>query len=403
MNSVSIDKQIARLEKANNIMRHMQNMQKELQEVVVPQLSGSLRRSSQVLLRLRKNAVRVYSALSSCWSHNSPPCDIRVYLYHRVPGSSTRRPVKQDNTFKLLFGMEQDGSNDEPRWLESSVGSLESDYCTMCHTVGQSQDRGSRSGRIDLPKVTFSPDIQTAKQPATLMLVENLHYSVKSLVGGSLGLQICQHQRLYQESNAKGDQCGQVSMTLEDLILNRTGRPDLFYPRPKILLELNLASSLLELYQTPWLNEAWHRSMVRFVASTTPTMQIFDFDHPVVQQQFPKRPPITSNCGTSMTTQDALFELGILLLEIELETTFEQFCKSHGHELKDQGDRIGMAMVWLKEAERKLLPDHYMVIERCVKGLFHSLHKDNSLDDPELHMELLSGIIEPLHSLYERR
>lgn len=90
-------------------------------------------------------------------------------------------------------------------------------------------------------------------------------------------------------------------------------------------LGLQLASSVLQLYQTPWLPENWGKNDVLFIQDVDGRVVT---DKPFLRPHFMTR--ITAEVRTVNTNVPYLFALGVLLLELHYKTPIEELQEKHG-------------------------------------------------------------------------
>lgn len=138
----------------------------------------------------------------------------------------------------------------------------------------------------------------------------------------------------------------------------------------RMLLALRLASNLLQLLQTHWLPNAWSHGMVFFPVTTAAhqgSNPDIDFSRPFISTPFTKciaqlQPQPKSE------PQEALLELGILLLEIWHEETLETHF-SLGKTPTGYYERQPRAVKWLYEMSNPL-PDLYeKAASHCIKRM----------------------------------
>ena len=165
----------------------------------------------------------------------------------------------------------------------------------------------------------------------------------------------------------------------------------------RMLLALRLASSLLQLLQTRWLERAWSKDVIFFLVrsgSVKAQTQVL-LNRPFVRCTFSST---TIEPHSSIEPKVTLLELGILLLEIWHKTTLEA---RFGLEKEEQAptayyDRMARAVEWLDDVDEPL-PDLYD------KAVAHCLHVNISGDtrfldweDTKLWSVICEDIIAPL-------
>ncbi|CAF9908296.1 hypothetical protein IMSHALPRED_006633 [Imshaugia aleurites] len=158
----------------------------------------------------------------------------------------------------------------------------------------------------------------------------------------------------------------------------------------RMLLALRLASSLLQLLQTRWLDHAWSKDVVFFLVRPGPQAQVF-LNRPFVRCTFGSMR--TASC--SIEPKVALLELGILLLEIWHKTTLEA---RFGLETAPTAyyDRMARAVEWLDDVDEPL-PDLYdKAVAHCLRVNISGDTRFLDWEDTKLWGVICGDIIAPL-------
>ncbi len=158
----------------------------------------------------------------------------------------------------------------------------------------------------------------------------------------------------------------------------------------RMLLALRLASSLLQLLQTSWLDRAWSKDVVFFLARPGTQVQIF-LNRPFVRCTFGGM----RTASRSIEPKVALLELGILLLEIWHKTTLE---KRFGLEKAPTAyyDRMARAVEWLDDVDEPL-PDLYdKAVAHCLRVNISGDTRFLDWEDTKLWSVICGDIIAPL-------
>jgi hypothetical protein len=144
-------------------------------------------------------------------------------------------------------------------------------------------------------------------------------------------------------------------VTLQELWKTR-----IFRPGHKLMLAASIASTVLQLHNTPWLSEAWIRSMI-FLPEV-------DRIHPYLEAPLTTSTPGPTSLDCNLNPY--LIELGIVLLEMSEETSFADWTAAHDAEINagNLTDKAGMAWHWVtKHRQSALGGDAYgQVIKRCL-------------------------------------
>ena len=158
----------------------------------------------------------------------------------------------------------------------------------------------------------------------------------------------------------------------------------------RMLLALRLASSLLQLLQTHWLEQAWSKDVVFFVVQPGAQAQV-SLNRPFVRCAFGG----TQTASHSVEPKVALLELGILLLEIWHKTPLEV---RFGLETAPTAyyDRMARAVEWLDDVDEPL-PDLYdKAVAHCLRANIGGDTRFQDWEDTKLWSVICGDIITPL-------
>lgn len=158
----------------------------------------------------------------------------------------------------------------------------------------------------------------------------------------------------------------------------------------RMLLALRLASSLLQLLQTRWLERAWSKDAVFFLVQPGAQGQV-SLNRPFVRCTFGGM----RAAARSIEPKVALLELGILLLEIWHKTTLEA---RFGLEEAPTAyyDRMARAFEWLDDVDEPL-PDLYdKAVAHCLRVNISGDTRFLDWEDTKLWGVICGEIIAPL-------
>ena len=196
-------------------------------------------------------------------------------------------------------------------------------------------------------------------------------------------------------------------VTLEQ-VLNQTSRDRQSGAKWSLIQRMNLsfslASSLLQLYSTPWLSEPWTKQAIYFwrlrPSSQANDMSLtFEPDRPFIIHSFPELPVACP--PYKINARHQLLNLGILLLEIGHEKSFESWTSSHGYTLdRAYGSRYDAASEWLRDSQSELVPSYYDATARCIECTFQTGHGRPIPDweDSDFKKSICQLVIKPLWS-----
>ena len=256
----------------------------------------------------------------------------------------TRQDSRADTLIGLSFVPQRSRSSSPSRPPIASVASI----CAAIKEAGGSQRRISFALVGDQPIGTVSDDIPLA------------------------------HQLREESSDA---------ISLKD-ILQAEGTPLPW--KFRMLLALRLASSLLQLLQTRWLDRAWSKDVVFFLAHPGAQAQVY-YNRPFVQCTFGD----VRKASGSIEPKVALLELGILLLEIWHKRTLEMRFSLENAPTAYY-DRMARALEWLDDVDEPL-PDLYdQAVAHCLRVNISGDTRFLDWEDTKLWRVICGDIIAPL-------
>ena len=169
-------------------------------------------------------------------------------------------------------------------------------------------------------------------------------------------------------------------------------------------LSFSLASSLLQFYSTPWLSEPWTKRAIYFWR-LTPSSQAndkaltFEPDRPFIVHNFFETP--VARLPYKINAKHQLLNLGIILLEIGHERSFESWTSTHGYTLdRAYGSRYDAASEWLRYSQSELVPSYYDAAARCIECTFQTRPERPIPDweDSDFRKSICELVIKPLWS-----
>ena len=192
-------------------------------------------------------------------------------------------------------------------------------------------------------------------------------------------------------------------ITLEHILL-QTSRDNLLRVKWNLIermnLSFNLASSLLQLHSTPWLRESWTKRNICFWR-LRPSPQIgsivmaFEPDRPFIVHRFCGLPTAHPPCNIEARHQ--LLDLGILLLEIRHQRSFETWSSAHGFTLDGSyGTRYNAAFMWLRDSDGEVEPSYFDAVARCIERTFQTRSAIPTWNDFDFRKSFCELVIKPL-------
>ena len=183
--------------------------------------------------------------------------------------------------------------------------------------------------------------------------------------------------------------------------------------KERLVLAVNLASSLLQLHATPWLSERWTKSDIVFLppdknSTENPvshSSRLFNADEPYVSQTFMSchlptadeqaedtpAPPVHGNLN--------LLALGIILLELYFGQSIES--KRQPEDLSNGqangSTDLNVARRWLLDSYQRDMSNRYwMATNHCIHCFFDPMPKSTDLHDEDFRESVYQKIVLPL-------
>jgi hypothetical protein len=247
------------------------------------------------------------------------------------------------------------------------------------------------------PTLSHSPSMQEVK---------DLCASIKQMHASRLGFSLDSQSKLrgaYSIDTSEIHLPSAEVLTLEDL-LDRPpvvgGRRTKLSKKERYSLALTLASSVLYLNSTPWLNDQWAAKDIYFHRTTTSTRPI-DIDRPHVSPallELSKGLPNGQKTRGFHNKNTVLLALAIALLELYFGTTAEKYQKD---ELGATDPSLhqnpwmlcSMAHTWAEETQEDLSAAFLSAVRHCLRCFSDP---GASLQDSEFLQAAVEGIVLPL-------
>ncbi|KAL8821754.1 MAG: hypothetical protein Q9191_007249 [Dirinaria sp. TL-2023a] len=166
--------------------------------------------------------------------------------------------------------------------------------------------------------------------------------------------------------------------------------------KPRMMLALGLASNLLQLSRTPWLQPPWSKEKVFFLRRPDAAGGQYDFTRPFISLTFNSE---GANAQIQHIDSKAAFlELGILLLEIWNRQTLEMHFPGHQGPL-GYYQRLALAMEWLDDMSNPV-PDLYeRAVSHCIRGMICKEARFCDWEDSKFWGAVCQDVIGPLHEI----
>ena len=171
-------------------------------------------------------------------------------------------------------------------------------------------------------------------------------------------------------------------------------------------LAITLASTVLQLYKSPWLDSAWGKRNILFFVDG------FDEDNcPVIGDPYvlcpfglpPHRSPPLPPSGN--TTKETLLALGIMLIELCSNQPLEDLCPTGANDIRNlpTADRYEAADHMIDDVYREEGNRYGYAVQRCVRFEFGVRGNEKRLDSDRFRRLFYEDVILPLEEEYRWR
>ena len=410
------------------------------------------RRTPNAFKRIREQACGLYSVLATGWRcqciDTTPSHHANLLLEKRIDTSNRPHRNKvadpSEAQLRVLFFLRTESRRLPPSWQETDIrlieaeGGLQSLISTdikastaaMLTDVTNTFEASSPNylhpfkkppKKVAFPQITVQPP-QGMKGSATPDLIEiadlceavrNAH---RGTCNGPLGYLRDTHDRrhaFYPSIQPTRFSVNAETVTLASLLsksagsnsTDTRGAASMTLSRlERYSIAVTLASSLLQLYSSPWIGETWSKNDIYFLIAAEGSPRPVLVDKPYITRKFTSHSPqssVTSVCeqnGRNSSTK-SIQALGIMLLELCFgEAIEDQPIRSNY--LGPDGQPNDMtdfctAQHWLQhDALGEGGPDYAEAIRRCLFCAFGPRSTD--LEDDELRAAIYSEVVEPL-------
>jgi hypothetical protein len=177
-----------------------------------------------------------------------------------------------------------------------------------------------------------------------------------------------------------------------------------FTRHDRLRLAITLASSVLQLHETPWLDENWGKDNIFFVEKSGKTM----YEHPFVSQHFnptalPTSAPVPASMSRIIRNQ-TLYALGVSLIELWYGKALHELHKPEDGELS--GDVLVNLMTEWNTADR-MVDELYQeagqkysdAVRRCIRCDFD--RRASSLEDATFQKAVYHGVVSQLKENFD--
>jgi hypothetical protein len=361
------------------------------------QPDGKSKRLARALFKIRDQAEAVYVALSKGWVMNCHhKHEAKLFLEDRLEQSKSSRARESAlpmQAFELILA----GSilQRHEFWHESMVEIFED-----LDEAG-SEDPQANSVRTNASRVSINVPLQAPVVSSQVIkdicsTIEdaktNQHHAAFTLTKDGQIAEITDPRKKFVSFQAR------CAISLEEFLSSTSqdpGRSSKILWKDKLALALNIASSFLQLLQTPWSSPRLSACSVVFLEAAN---KMPDACKPLLSVSFDPAAPAQQPARDLAALKSALIDLGVVLLEIWHETTLESKFSLTPQSLTSIQRRM-YALEWL-ENEPRSLPDLYQgPVCHCLTGALNSASAPRDCNDLKLWESMCENVITPLSKL----
>ncbi|KAK6541414.1 hypothetical protein TWF694_007226 [Orbilia ellipsospora] len=270
---------------------------------------------------IRENAKRLYNVISNTWCLTHSSHSAGLLLEQRLakkrkggPGQNRRRPAPSHfdiNCFSL--SLLQSSTSASKKWLDVEVRVVEA------HVSGQNNSSTVqiRTSAPPSVSVTSPPTSLPYSNPSQLQIVTDLCSMLQNPCHPCIGFCLDIDDRLrgaYDAQRSVAYVDGGVS--LQEIL---TTVPGGLSGKEQYDLSLTLASSILQLSHTPWLQESWSKADILFLRAKDqhPGHKVgVDLKHPYLTREHTQATALIRRTTGEPNDSSKILALGIMLLEI---------------------------------------------------------------------------------------
>ncbi|KAK6338382.1 hypothetical protein TWF730_002445 [Orbilia blumenaviensis] len=367
----------------------------ENRQPVVDKPSRNASKLATGFRRIQTLANNVHLAICQSWKircHTRH--DARLFLDDRldvaIKMATKRRDPSSALAFRLVFGAESYPT--KPLWHETTV--------EVTGQEDEDDDAGICAGAVGSCRVTvIAPKIISTTQSITV--IDNICATIETFVTTQQrrSFVLARNQRIGSvPADLNCFHCffhgDEVSLGTLLSSCQPGGRGCLIPYQQRIPLALRLASNILQLFRTRWLQRAWSKNSIFFPISATKHGP--DFTKPFVS--IPIDDGVQgAQAQDSVDIRNAILELGILLLEIWHETAFEaQYSNLTATSSGMHEPRRTFAFDWMMNTQNPPPLLYNDAITYCISGINHGESRYWDCEDPRLWKALCQNVITPL-------
>ena len=410
------------------------------------------RMAPKALKQIRDQACGLYNVLATGWrcqcTDVTPPHQANLLLEKRIDTLDWHcRATAQDPSeaeLRVLFFLRSESSRHPLSWQETETKLIEikgDNFLSLTSTNAKASTAAMLTDvtktfeasspdylhpfkkslkEVLKPQITVQPPPE-AKGPALPYLIEiaDLCEAVKKahleICKGPLGylrdeqdrrhaFYPPRHPTKFSENAEMVTLASLLSKSMRSNVSNHTGIVSGALSRiERYSIAVTLASSLLQLYSSPWIGETWSKNDIYFLKAAAGSARPIVVDKPFITRKFTSHSlqssvkSVSEQVGRN-TSIKSIQALGIMLLELCFGEAIEDqsirskyLCDGQPNDMTD----FCTAKYWLEsDTLGEGGPDYAEAIRRCLFCAFGP--KSTDLEDDELRAAIYAEVVQPL-------
>jgi hypothetical protein len=352
-------------------------------------------------------------------------CDghaVKLRLENRVQSADTDEKLLENTQFRVIFTTSKNTSAKVSNWREADIRWIaDKPYKVVLPPCAASTYKSAKvAHRVRFEPSNCSATVTVTEQQTSIVLtsipnrisnlcqvIAMLQQPQKESCAGYLLDSLQRKQGIYPLGApiCHDGQQKWTAYTLRQVLTKQAGFSRRLMGQDKFKVAVDLASSVLQLYKTPWLKDDWSDDDVYFVHRPgAPASTIYQ--HPFIYRKFSSQ--VATRCSTVQTPvrrvirNQTLFTLGVLLIELLYGMSIEELRIPRDLECE------GTPGVFWCTAER--LIDEEIALEagklycdavrRCIRCDFN--RQSSSLDDQDFQQAVYNDVVTPLEKTLQR-
>jgi hypothetical protein len=186
--------------------------------------------------------------------------------------------------------------------------------------------------------------------------------------------------------------------TLRQVFTKGSGLERRLMQHAQFKLAVDMASSVLQLYKTPWLSDDWSSDDVYFVHRPGAPL-LSAYQHAFIYRKFSSavstHEPLSRLSMRTIIRNQTLFNLGVLLIELVYGETIEDLQTDDDRDCQGALGPVWHTVERLAENIALEAGELYSdAVKRCIRCDF--VRNDSSLKDPDFQQAVFDGVVIPL-------